>query len=160
MAPTTTNAEIGRKLDLLAENFAAHSSNINARLTAIESQTSKLSEAMFGNGGPGVKEQIRRHTEIIETMNVKGGEKVQAIEDDLDRMLTQHAGCNIGEVVEQVKEISKRHDEEDKTRAEHKEESKETRRENRKWFLALGLSVATSIAITAIDFVYHILGVK
>ena len=154
-APNTSNAELGRKIDGVVEMLGA----MGQRINAIEAQQTKVIEAIYGNGGPGIKEQLRNHEATIKQMNLVGGPKVRALDEDVKSLLTTHQECNISEVQKQLEKITARHDNEDKGHAEQKAVSLENRRENRKMFLALGLTVATSIAMTLLNLIYQYLNV-
>lgn len=155
MAIATSNAELAKKIDALAEGIVASNAALNTRLSAIEAQQSKVVEAIYGNGGPGIKETLRNHDTNIRTMMEVGGPKVQEIEDDVKKLISTHAGCNIGEVSVQLGKIAERHDKEDEQRKEHKEITLDNRRENRKWFMGLAAAAATSIIITLLNVIYE-----
>lgn len=107
--PPTTNQDLERKIDILTvrlDNFAA---NVQDRFDTVEVKVDKLSEAIYGNGEPGLKEQVRSVVKVVDEFRVDGTPKLRSISDKIDgrieRLESIHAACPIADLKTEVEKI-------------------------------------------------------
>jgi hypothetical protein len=146
-----TNINIMKKLEEIAVDT-------DARLATMEQSLKKLNEAVYGNGGPGLKEKQREHEKRIGEIEARGSEPARevakALADRLAVLEQTHAVCPIVRINKAVTEIEKRHSEEDEIiqdEIEDREQEEDSARKFRWETLAVAAAPVLNLIFTLIQ---------
>jgi hypothetical protein len=128
-------------LDVLKQhcsNTIAFQSRMDEKMAAMDAKLSRVEKTLFGNGDPGVGEQLRAHDKRLTS--------IEAFEN----------GCEIKQLLPLIDDMKERHAIEDE-KAEKVEQVKiQTQADQRKFYIAIG----TVLVTTLIDVVVHLLKLR
>jgi hypothetical protein len=148
---SVTNLDIMKKLDEIA-------ADTDARLATMEQSLKKLNEAVYGNGGPGLKEKQREHEKRIGEIEARGSEPARdvakAIADRVAVLEQTHAVCPIVRIDKAVTEIEKRHSQEDEIiqdEIEDREQEEDSARKFRWETLAVAAALILNLIFTLVQ---------
>jgi len=107
-------------------------------MTTMDAKLSRVEKVLFGNGDPGVGEQLRAHDK-----------RLAAIEETENK-------CEIHQLIPFVDDMKERHEAEDKK--EEKQEQVQVQRgvDQRKFYYAIGTVLISAL----IDILVHLLNIK
>jgi len=121
-----------------ASNSIAFQARVDEKMTTMDAKLTRVEKVLFGNGDPGVGEQLRAHDKRIAA--------VEAVE----------SGCEIKQLLPLIDDMKERHVEEDK-KAEKVEQVRIQRgADQRKFYYAIG----TVLVTTLLDIAIHLLNIK
>lgn len=133
-----TNQDIATKLDTLSET-------VNLRLGRIESNLEKLNAAVYGNGEPGLKEQVRSVGKIVDEFKTGGTPALRDVAERVKHIEETHAACPVIQLEKTIEDIEDRHAREDEAIKDAKEDRRAANNEGRKFRFALVVFVITTL---------------
>ena len=128
-------------LDVLKQHASksiAFQARVDEKMSTMDAKLSRVEKVLFGNGDPGVGEQLRAHDK-----------RLAVIEETENK-------CEIHQLIPFIDDMKERHEAEDKK--EEKQEQVQVQRgvDQRKFYYAIG----TVLISTLIDILVHLLHIK
>jgi hypothetical protein len=116
-----------------ASNSIAFQARMDEKMTTMDAKLSRVEKVLFGNGDPGVGEQLRAHDKRITA--------VEAIENE----------CEIHQLLPFIDDMKERHEAEDKKAEKQEEVQVQRGADQRKFYYAIGMVLVTTI----LDIIVH-----
>jgi hypothetical protein len=118
-----------------ASNSIAFQARMDEKMTAMDGKLTRVEKVLFGNGDPGVGEQLRAHDKRLT--------EVEATETK----------CAINQILPFIDDMKERHEKEDATAQKQEQIQVQKVTDQRKFYYAMG----TTIVAAVVDIVVHLL---
>jgi hypothetical protein len=117
-----------------ASTGIAFQARVDEKMSTMDAKLSRVEIVLFGNGDPGVGEQLRAHDK-----------RLAAIEETENK-------CEIHQLIPFIDDMKERHEAEDKKTEELKQDQSQKSAEQRKFYYAIGMVLIT----TLLDIIVHL----